>query len=307
MNPPTIITQYKETHRDSEFLGRIVWFSVREQSIPHAQIASELRQVGLDKYTPTMPADSDVFRRVSTAAQKKRLDGPDGVRLNVLVRQVDDTPASILRRIVVEEVDQKGRRLDYTEAYDVSFDRTHGGISIAKITDRDFAGVDDDTAVEIRQMYLAQRGCVDANAIRTTIKKVLDDAEAVLVRDTGGVNFAPRHTVDLVDRLERFSAQIPGTEVHSLPLIDTQKQRGLVQNGVEAAVNKEVDELLTEVRDLKNGQVKPSKAAQLLNRSKELRRRLDNMKELLEDNLETAESRLELLAFAVRDLVKAAA
>ena len=109
----------------SALLGRLMWYSVPESTIlDYGAVISELTSLGLTKALPRYPADHDVFRRASKSAERRKVQRSDTEFENWMIRDVasrsDDT---ITRRIVVEVVDRKGRRLSYEQIADIEFER----------------------------------------------------------------------------------------------------------------------------------------------------------------------------------------
>lgn len=292
----TVLNEYAERHTDDEYLGRVCWFSVYELAMPWADLVTILTAHGLEDYAPQQPGDADTFRKVATAAQRKRQDtGTEGQYVNLLVRDVRSDKDTIERRLVVETVDPKGRRLAYEEAYDIVFRRKSATIELnAKMADPPPAAVD--VANEIVAGYQAMRGKVDANAIRTLIKRVLDAHHAIAVRPTGGVMFAPEAQANVVESLERIATQIRGAIVHSLPLVDDLKQRDMVRSAVVSSIGDELDQVMTEMRQLlASGEpVTGTQYANLNTTYKQLLARADAYTEVLTDDLDSTRARLAI-------------
>lgn len=108
-------------------IGRLMWFSVPEATIlDYKTVVAAMEKSGLNRPLPGFPADHDVYRRVTTAAQMKHVphNGHPDQFENWLVRDVASRGEDILtRRIVCEVVDPKGRRLDYAQVADIEFHR----------------------------------------------------------------------------------------------------------------------------------------------------------------------------------------
>lgn len=120
-----LLDQQKGKVDRSALLGRIMWYTVPENTmLDYTEVINELMAVGLNRHLPGQPADSDVFRRVSKNAERRRVQRSATEFENWMMRDVasrnEDT---ITRRIVVEVVDSKGRRLQYEQVADIEFER----------------------------------------------------------------------------------------------------------------------------------------------------------------------------------------
>jgi hypothetical protein len=279
---------------DATLLGRIAWFSVFDTTLPHTDLLAAMRSAGVDiSFAPKVPADVDVFRRVTTAAQSKRHQNGDGTYSNVLVRDVAADDHKVLRRLVVETVDAKGQRLNYTEAYDLVYDKSNSRMFTTRLTAE--STIADSLVSGIVANYVARRGTINAEALRNLIGKVFTAAHSTGLRPTGAVYFTPAATAHLVEGLARLADLIPTMTVHTLPLVDEDgRQAEMVRGAVIDESVVELDAMLAEGKDMLSAGATPRRAAQLLARGKQMRAKAVAYSELLDDNLATMAARLEL-------------
>lgn len=306
-----ILTDYTQRHADDNLLGHVVLFSQREAAMSYNDLTDLLHTTGLTKWAPKAPSDPDVFRRVSTAAQVKRIATADPDKYcNLLVRDVASTGDELERRIVCETVDSKGKRLDYREDWSLTFHKPSGTVGIRKLSG--FASPADQVAHDIVDRYQKLRGTVDGNCLRTLVTRVLEAHNAVAAKPTGGADFISRQHAGIVGALEEFSKQAPGSWFWAVPLPDTPAERDKLTERVTSHTNEEIDRLLAEMRQTAadGGELSAAKFAALNQERKRLAERAEAYVELLDDNLESTKARLSILDQVVTNLsrqVKAAA
>jgi len=294
MTPSVLHSYIDRIAPDAKLLGRIAWFSVFDTVIAHDELLKLMSSAGVAKgFAPSKPADVDVFRRVTTAAQSKRNENGDGTYSNVLVRDVANDENKVLRRVVIETVDSRGQRLDYYEAYDLAFDRGNQRLVTSRLGWRDT--VADLLVPDVVAAYNARRGTVNAEALRTLITKVFTAAHATGLRPTGAVYFTPAGQAHLIEGLERLAEMIPTMTVHSLPLVDEDgRQTEMVRSALIDESATELDAMLAEGRRMLTDGVSVRRAATLLARGKELRAKAVAYSELLDDNLLGMRNRLAM-------------
>ncbi len=224
------------TDTTEEYLGRVVWFSQRERTIAHSTLDTVLTAHGLGKYTPGVPADVDVFRRVTSAAKRtKEPTDREGVFQNLHVAKLADDDTELVRRFVVEEVDPKGRALAYRECYDLIFDKATGRVTTKEILQlrpdgHPIAHYQPDYVAppelatkgvqEARSTFESLRGHVNADALRTIANRIIDGGHAVKLRETGAVYFVPKAHTGELDQLIAAAKQLPGLKVDAIKLTD---------------------------------------------------------------------------------------
>lgn len=293
---PTVLTQYAQRHDtpDAALLGRILWYSVYEMTIHADELRLRLNDAGLGNYMPSLPSDNDIFRRICKEVPRKRQPLPDGTYQNMMVRDVTDGNANqIVRRIVVEKVDSNNKILEYTEAWDLTFDKEHATLTTTKL-DTHVPSDADAAVARLADEYRAKRGTFDANGVRALIKKILDDNHAIMVRPTGGVMFAPRQHADTVLQLEDFARGLPEATVHSIPLPDDPSQTNMVGQALTDSIVSDVNGLMGEAQEmLASGDIGKRKLATIQANHRKLKARLRTYQEVLQFNLETITVQLE--------------
>lgn len=291
-----------EATDQATWLGKLAWFSVTESTFPHATLEQQLTAQGLDAWCPRPPRDDDVFRRVFFNGQRKTHDLGDGIRENLLVRQMKREAGVIVKRIVIETVDAKGNKLSFDpEGVEVKF--SGGGIRMRRRSDHGGAYA---LGNKLKAEYERERGCVNANAVREIIRRVFDSCRSTVVRSGGGVYFVPEKYVDRLVALESASKHLPGTLVHSLPLIDDEKQRTNLRECYEAEVVGECDRLIAEITEITKAgaEITEARGDGYLQTLKTNRAKLAEYQELLSDNIEDAGLRLAVLEKKIVQVIR---
>jgi len=297
----------------SNFLGYLMWWSVSDSLVGHAQFLEAATELGLEGFVPGPSSAPDAFRGSFENGQRRSIptDDPD-VRINVLVRQVVATSNEILKRVVLEEVGAHEERLSYREAYEVRFvkdDPDH-------LQWRSLGSLDGAHANEVRALvhslaaqYQARRLSLNGQVVRHMIRRLLDDVFAVCVRDGGGVYFVGTDYNARLEALEALAARFPGSiSVHSLPLLDDRKQRDMLRTAFEDEANKDVERIIAETtRILAEGKtgktIGKRKFTTLQAQYLQLREKVGAYNDLLESQQNTASMRLEVLGAQLASLI----
>jgi len=300
-----ILERQKQQIDSNVSLGRLMWYSVSDDTmVDHKYVVKELTLAGLGSTIPALPRDHNVFRRVTTDAQRKT-NAANSIVENWMVRDVAGRNEDIItRRIVMEERDGKNRKLSYQQISDVEFDRTTGAIRFRWLQQEDGTWFDTNSAPtahammsDITSEFHRWRGNLNHYAIREWIRTTILEMGATAARASGGVYFLPEDRADKVEALELFVSGLPGgSECHSLPLVDNEKQRKMVRKAIEADTNDAIDHLLSDIREIKQqGRLTPNRFASLIGEAKRLANRTKDYAGLLEQELKEMDSRLEIL------------
>lgn len=316
----TALEEYRTRHADDTKVGMVAMISARQSLVPLSQIKADLEQAGLGDLVPKPTAISDLWRKATSSAARKGVEIGDK-RLNILIRKVKDDEQEIIRSVVLETVDAKGKVLHFEESAHVIFHKDTERMRVKRLVD--VGGVADDVIQQLRDAYAARLAGTDVlingkyvpgytkdqDDIRTLLTEGVKSLGAVPIRETGGVFFVPPSGAAKLAQLEKVARGWTGAECHSLPLIeddpdDPRKQHGLVQAGVTASVVTEVDQLLAEYREHKDN-LSSRRQASIVRRHRDIKARVLEYRELLEDNLEDAVTRLNLLALTMPKVIDA--
>lgn len=287
-------------------LGYLIWYSVSDVRVSHDDVVRALVGAGIDTNLPLPPKDADVFRRVCTKSERKRVPTiDDGIYENYLVRDLNADTDKVYRRVVGEKVDAKGKRLGYEQLYDITFDKKTSNISFRKLGPANT--IAEEVVQAVKQNFALERGTLNSYAVREWIRHFVLSLSATQVRPGGGVYFVSEDHKEKVLALETFCSQIHGNvEFHYLPLIDDKKQREMLQRAYEAETSDEIDKLLVEITEIKakGRRITQSRYEDFLKKYHDLTERTTEYGELLEEKLSSTHSRLDVFMRSMLELTE---
>lgn len=298
----TEYTQHAKSQDADTYLGHLVWYMVAETTVEHSVLHGLLKKHNLEFACPRAPRDEDVFRRCAPNGHRKKVVTTNNeIHVNYLIRQVKRNGGVCTKHIVAETVDASGETLDYEEVYELKY--ANGSLTSSPLGAGDYtAGL---IAEEIEQDYLQTKGRVDGNALRTVIRKVMDQARATAVRPAGGVYFVMAQYSDLVEALEAAVEPIAGTQVHSLPLVDDKKQRDMLRRAYEAETVEEVERSLGEIAELlkREEEITSDQYARLSSRFSLLSTKNKEYMKLLQTTVDETDTKLDIYRLQMTQLL----
>jgi hypothetical protein len=231
----TVLDDYREQIADlpaDRFIGSITWYTVAASAVTRDQLVDWFDELKLDPaHLPHPIKPVDAFRAASTDATAV-YPLPGGRRATLMVREVASTHDEVARHIMRETCDPQGRRLAYDNVGDAVFHRNPARVEL----DLDLAALSADEQPHaetlchsIRNRYTTMSTHLQAQALRAVVRSYLLSLRAVAVRPSGGVYFVHVSRHEALGQLEtlvgRFST---ASMLHSLPLVDTGKQRRMI-------------------------------------------------------------------------------
>jgi hypothetical protein len=277
------------------WLGQLCWYGVSGVLIQHEDLVRALAANHLGGYIPKLPSDVDVFRRVATKAQKKRVPNTKvGGYDNYLLRDIPMDGSSVYK-VLVRETVQPGQLSYETQVCRITFDKSSGAISHTAINN-DVTG--EVIVADILANYSLERGALNSHAVRELIRKMLLDSHAINVRgDGGGLYFVPREEGTFFTNLEGFAAAMPGrVEMGSHPVLDDSKRREMLRRAFLQEVEDEVDKVVIEVSTLLESgqQISSAKASSYYDQFVAAQEKVKEYDDLLEVRHDTAHSALNI-------------
>lgn len=259
------LTSYKNSvsqDRDA-YLGYIVMYSVHDERtksgglvVAQADVKLHLANVGLDAKPPKVPHANDLFRRITTQAKITRQPtGVEGEFRNFKFVDISDADHEIVRRLVCETIDSKGKRLRYQQLVDVVFNKDTKEITRKDCDDygkeMDLDSVALGIVADIRTKFVSEDDMLTAYAVRQFIRDLLGSVGATSVRTSGGAYFVTAAHEAKLDKIEAFVNCLPRTfaDMHTIPLVDNDKQRQMVKEALENEVENAVDDLTMKIRE----------------------------------------------------------
>lgn len=306
----TDLSEYRkraETLDDSFYLGRVVWYSLTENSrVNHGDFCRAVHDQNMNWDLPPVVRPHDLFRRVTTEAQiRKHPTTQIGEFVNYNFREVGSDNDHIWRQLVAEVVDRSGHRLSYTVVHEVRFNRNPIVIFDGNIcpdgTDPDLLVPVDAIVADVRSNFAIQYDTLTSFTIREFVRRIIRGCGATVLRD--GVYFVSGHQ-DELDALDAIVNAIPGALFHSLPLIDDRKQRDMLRQAFEDESIGEIDKLINEVTELLRGDKKVStkRFGDFLGRYNDVKGKVVDYSDLLDIALVTTSTRLEVVSAVLGEL-----
>lgn len=284
-------------------LGNLAFYSVTSTlRISRDDFKDKLATCGIEDYTPKAPRDDDVFRRVCTDAQRKRVptDDPE-IYENWLIRDVKRANHIVWKQIVVEQVNAANKRLGYEPMMQLKF--INGAIEAEALANWIPPEIQT-LANEILYEYQGMRGTLNDYAVRETMRKVLLDADATVVREGGGVYFVTAAKSEAVANLEDLALMIDGVQLSVIPLIDDAKQRNMIKEAFENETINAIDSTLDDIDKMMKGPEITQKAyAKMVKEAGDVRRKTKDYAELLDENLGNAQLRLQAYEHGLKRLL----
>lgn len=284
------------------FLGFLIWYSVADCRITKEELRQLFQKAGIDeKRLPKDISERDAFRRATKAGEAKRiqLDAKGERFLNVLVRDVRQTDKQIIRQLVREVVDSENVRLEYQAVADLIYQEN--GIHLIPKMD---LLPDERQAIDlISKAFDIERECYNGRTMRDIIGGILAGCRPVNVRPSGGVYFVARQYEKEVEAIKEFASGLdPYNTTHnktrcwSVPVVDAEEQRGMLQESLEEQVKKDSKSLIGEITKLLNGNrtITQNLANQYVDRAKALAKLVKEYEEMLEFQSIKAKADLEL-------------
>jgi hypothetical protein len=209
-------------------IGDLFWYSIGSQLIERQELTTKFNDAAMDySWLPNEIRISDAFRRATREIQRKKVPTSDTkVFLNFLTREVYSDSDSIQRNIVIEQVDQSGKRLDYNStATVIQFDKKDVSIKIMAQDGEDQAR---DLAEEAKERFYQYTKFYAAQNLRVMVAKILSSFAPTQVRPNGGVYFVPKTYHDDLTKLTTLVNLLENSEAYTIPLFDTKDNRGMV-------------------------------------------------------------------------------
>lgn len=281
-------TKYLERLRakdPSVLLGSLVWYNVAESvRVPHKDLTLALQATGLDEFTPPIPRDDDVFLRVCTSHERKRIETDDPeVYENYLMRAVSKGGGTAAKQLVVEQVNPQGNRLDYTPTVSLEFDGQKVQVTSLTTPPNPQAM---NLADLVTRDFKRERKCIAAFTLRSLFRDAIGTLDATKTVPSGGVYFVMEKHRYTLDALARLSKMIDGTQFHTVPLINDGEQQAMLRDAIEGETRTKIEKALDEIDRLMAGpEITAARYQSLVEQMNVVKGRTSEYAELLDDAL----------------------
>jgi hypothetical protein len=281
-------------------LGELVFYKVHQARLPHAQGKQLYEELGMGDVAlplPPIPKDLDTFARICSENAKKEIPSDtEGVGWTLLVRPVNQN----LRIIVFEARNAKGETLEHAQIGELRF---VDGKATGETYTTPYTGPAKELIDHLRSQFRHWQGCHHSYQIREWIRGSLLQHEATAIRD--GLYFVPAASAKALAKIEDFTSKIPGkVKIHTLPLIDTDNQRAMVEEAFTDEAMGTLETLLSEVGDLVNlgNEITQARYDGLHRRYRGVAGKIDTYSTILDKHLNSSGLRMEMLEDALMNL-----
>ena len=294
------IPGYAENVSEDRLLGHIAWYTISQPEVTHEQLAEMVSDLPLNKtLLPPKPRLGDAFKRACRYSERKKLDYKNDQFVNFLIRTVSQSTNEVVRHLVLEVVDAAGETLEYHDVAHLKFDRKQNVLNVRRLHLNDeLDKLTEDTLNIFTDNFDKASRYLDAQVLRLFIRHQLDSMGAISVRKQGSIYFAPLSVKDKTEGLETLCARLGnGSIFHSLPLVDTSKQREMITAAFEEEVHDEATQIIAELKAKKEDGVTVTAKAfdSYRDRYNRLKGNASEYAKLVEDELTKTKTEIQAL------------
>ncbi|GGK22471.1 hypothetical protein GCM10010965_14240 [Caldalkalibacillus thermarum] len=284
------IERLAAVHKEGEgIIGHLTWWSIREHHVTRDVLSQKLNEAGLDEgWLPNEIRPADAFRRATKEVEcRKKETSQPGVYKNYLIREVYSDKKMVQRNIVVETVDQKGKRLDYEGqaallVLDKEADQLKVGVVLPEV---------EELAQEASRLYDIYKSHYPAQAVRVMVADILKSMSPTPVRPTGGVYFVPQSHQNELAKLCAFVNSLDKGEAFKIPLIDTMDNRQMVNRKLQD----HLEEIMARCHVALKGDLKKSQVKEIIEEAKRVISDFHQYREIVTDDIDRLENYIDTI------------
>lgn len=282
---------------DELTLGYIAWYTINKPRITQPELSDLATRLGLDQAViPPEPRIADAFKRACRYSERKGLDLPTSQNKgNFLIRPVAQTSKEIERHMVLEVVDPDGRTLEYHTVIQFTFIRATDVLQVNRMKIQEYDKLIETQLNLFMKNFQDATTFVDAQLIRRMIREQLDRMLALPVRRQGSVYFIPQKEKQKTEALEELCQELDGSAFHSLPLVDTSKQREMVHAAFEEELHEESAQLIQDMHQVEGKELTPRAWANYRAKLKHLRDKYSEYTSLVKTEMSQASIELGVI------------
>jgi len=320
-------------------IGALVWYSVSDAVRVTPEVLREaMAEASLDPATlaPREPTPQAALTRASEAARvrmRRLTEERNGEAIeeerytNILVRPADRG----VKQMVTEVLDCSENRLLYQPFATLSLEE--GCLKVDSLDNGGILTVESEALGNLRRYFEFEKAHHDGEGVRRVIGRVLSSANAIPLRNSGGMYFVPKAPAGAdgaskengelpthdatVSKIFAFVEQVRAragsapnktprpSRAMSVPLVDREEYREIVADSLQAHVEKEARELVSEMSRLLKSDtaVTERRSRGFAERVKSLREGVSQYEELLEMRATVARTHLETAMKQARGLL----
>ena len=259
-------------------------------------------------FLPEEPSRINAFKRATTElSEEVEVDLGQGMTAVYMIRLTAKSDDEIVKSLIKEVRDASNKKLSYEEIGRVHFDKDSEDVRYY-----DLKPDSQPIITQIKQIYETYCVYLTGKQIRVMIHEIIKSMSPTLVRPSGAVYFIPYVHAEMVQKMEVLSKELAAYGItdyesafESIPLIDADKTRALVEVRFEEQNTRDVDRTLVELSKLLQGTDTTTKTAakyvEQVRTSKEI---ITKYEGLLNKEMSIARTKVEVLDQQVRKLVE---
>lgn len=292
-------------------IGQLVWFATPDVTVTPTDLAAMGTRHGFDpKDLPTIKNAVDAFRCATTPQQTRG----ESRQTRYLMRPVLDNEVEVLRKVVREDVDKNGRKLNHVEVASVRLERASGKFLWCLMDGAD----PDDAAVVGKMMAQAQadfetmRGALTRDEVHRWAMRQLSSLNHVPVHPNGALYFVPGETNARLNALAGFLKDVAGGRADFVwvqcPVLAVDSMVEQIKSGANNTITRDIAEIQAEVADLLQRQTRPPAAMvqERVSRLTAAMRRADEYRALLQLDTRKIDIQTEILNTQLGELLSRA-
>jgi hypothetical protein len=290
-------------------LGYLIWYSIKESRIKIEDMRNLFAQIKIPTdFLPEEPSRINAFKRATTElSEEVEVDLGQGMTAVYMIRLTAKSDDEIVKSLIKEVRDASNKKLSYEEIGKVHFDKDTEDVRYY-----DLKPDSQPIITQIKQIYETYCIYLTGKQIRVMIHEIIKSMSPTLVRPSGAVYFIPYVHAEMVQKMEVLSKELSAygitdyeSDFESIPLIDANKTRALVEVRFEEQNTRDVDRTLVELSKLLQGTDTTTKTAakyvEQVRASKEI---ITKYEGLLNKEMSIARMKVEVLDQQVQKLVE---
>ncbi|NHN34818.1 DUF6744 family protein [Paenibacillus agricola] len=279
-------------HEGAEsIIGYLTWFSVPDQVVTLEKLQDLFDECDLDKeHLPTKILVHHAFRRATQIKDKRKTEHA-GVHENYITREVACNLDGIIRHIVCETVDTKGKRLKYEEDAAIlilerksEIVKYYGMNAYAKALAKQ-------AAIEF-ELY---KKTVSVQTLRSIVQSLLQTMAPTPVRPSGGVYFVPKKFEEQINNMNRFLSVLDKGEGRAIPLINDEENRDMIRGKLLDHIGGTMDLCNKSL----SGELKDHQVREVLDNAKRVLRDYTNYTSIISKDVTTMEDMIDQIRKSV--------
>ncbi len=290
-------------------LGYLIWYSVKESRIKIEDMRNLFAQIKIPTdFLPEEPSRINAFKRATTElSEEVEVDLGQGMTAVYMIRLTVKSDDEIVKSLIKEVRDASNKKLSYEEIGRVHFDKDTEDVRYY-----DLKPDSQPIITQIKQIYETYCVYLTGKQIRVMIHEIIKSMAPTLVRPSGAVYFIPYVHAEMVQKMEVLSKELAAYGItdyesafESIPLIDADKTRALVEVRFEEQNTRDVDRTLVELAKLLQGTDTTTKtAAKYVGMVKASKETIARYEGLLNKEMSIARMKVEVLDQQVQKLVE---